>query len=123
MAIAQLPQQSSPGAHEGAHEGGGLQSSESCAKESWTRPFATGLLITAAVLVGKRKPKAGIAAAGIGAIVLLLDDPERAAALWQGIPSCLEAGKRLLSQAEGFVGELEIQRARLRSVVERARSR
>lgn len=117
MGFAQLPPQSSPGAHEGVLGGGQILS-----RESWTRPYATGLMITAAVLVGKGKPKAGIAAASIGAIVLLLDDPERAAALWHGIPSCLEAGKRLLSQAEGFVGELEIQKARLRSVVERVRS-
>lgn len=121
MAIAQLSQRI-PSANKPEGEWTNrAESLESC--EHWMRSLAVTSLITGAVLLARGRRKAGLVVSAAGTAMALLENPNQAASFWQSIPSRLQSGKRLLSQAEGFVEEMEIQKEKFFSLLDRARLR
>lgn len=119
MAIAQLPQRVQSTARESAYEWksriGSLKGTE-----KWTRPLAVGSLIAGAILLARGRRRAGIAASATGAAIALLEDPEHATAVWKRVPGYIQAAKRTIAQAEGFIEDLGKEGDKLRAFLEKA---
>jgi hypothetical protein len=82
---------------------------------SWQRAVAAGSLVAGACLFLAGRRRAALAVAAAGASVGLLEHPEAARELWEGLPGYLRKGQDFLVRVEDFVGEVTKQGSKIRS--------
>ena len=87
---------------------------------NWLRALAAGSLVTGAVLLLTGRRKAALTVSGLGAAVILAEDPEAMKELWHGVPDYLQDGHELLGRLEGVLDGITEQSTRVRQLVRRA---
>ena len=85
----------------------------------WMRILGAGSLFTGAMLLVGGKRKAALAAASVGTVLVMLEEPKNLASAWVAVPSYLQAGERLLDRLEGFAEQIAAQGHRVRGFVDR----
>lgn len=117
MAIAQLPQRVASAGERTSH-------ADSLDNSAFGLRFlAVSSLAAGAILLITGRRTAALGACAAAATMALIEDPRYAGNLWKSVPSCIQAGKRMLARVEGFVEDVEIQRERLHALVQRAQLR
>lgn len=87
---------------------------------TWLRAVAAGSLVTGAVLLLTGRRKAALTVSGLGAAVILAEDPEAMKELWHNVPDYLQDGHELLGRLEGVLEGISEQSSRVRQLVRRA---
>lgn len=87
---------------------------------TWLRAVAAGSFVAGAALLLTGRRKASLAASGIGAAVILTEDPEAMKELWKRVPEYLQDGHELLGRLEGVLDGISEQSGRVRQLVRRA---
>lgn len=87
---------------------------------TWLRALAAGSLVTAAALLLTGRKKAALTASGLGAAVILSEDPEAMKELWKHVPDLLQDGHEMLGRLEGVLDGITEQGGRVRQLVRRA---
>lgn len=87
---------------------------------SWSRVLAAGSLVVGAAFLLTGRKKAALAATGLGAAVVLAEDPEALKALWKRTPQYLRDGHELLDRLEGVADGIAEQGGRVRHLLQRA---
>ena len=84
------------------------------------RALAAGSLVASAALLLTGRRKAALTASGLGAAVILAEDPEAIKELWHSVPVYLQDGHELLGRLEGVLDGISEQSGRVRQLVRRA---
>lgn len=87
---------------------------------TWLRALAAGSLVAAAALLLTGRRKAALTASGLGAAVILSEDPEAIKELWHSVPNYLQDGHELLGRLEGVLDGISEQSGRVKQLVRRA---
>jgi len=87
---------------------------------TWLRALAAGSFIAGAALLLTGRRKAALTASGLGAAVILTEDPEAIKDLWQRVPDYLQDGHEMLGRLEGVLDGITEQGSRVRQLVRRA---
>ena len=87
---------------------------------TWLRAVAAGSLVTGAVLLLTGRRKAALTVSGLGAAVILAEDPGAMKDLWHNVPDYLQDGHELLGRLEGVLDGISEQSTRVRQLVRRA---
>ena len=87
---------------------------------TWLRALAAGSLVAGAALLLTGRRKAALTASGLGAAVILAEDPEAIKELWHAVPNYLQNGHELLGRLEGVLDGISEQSGRVRQLVRRA---
>ncbi|MHB8301466.1 MAG: hypothetical protein ACYDC6_01320 [Acidobacteriaceae bacterium] len=87
---------------------------------TWLRALAAGSFIAGAALLLTGRRKAALTASGLGAAVILTEDPDAIKELWQRVPNYLQDGHELLGRLEGVLDGITEQGGRVRQLVRRA---
>ncbi len=87
---------------------------------TWLRALAAGSLVAGAALLLTGRKKAALTASGLGAAVILAEDPDAMRQLWQCVPDYLQDGHELLGRLEGVLDGITEQGGRVRQLVRRA---
>jgi hypothetical protein len=87
---------------------------------TWLRALAAGSLVAAAALLLTGRKKAALTASGLGAAVILTEDPEAMKDLWKNVPGLLQDGHEMLGRLEGVLDGITEQGGRVRQLVRRA---
>ncbi|MEO6829939.1 MAG: hypothetical protein ABI164_09010 [Acidobacteriaceae bacterium] len=87
---------------------------------TWLRALAAGSLVAAAALLLTGRRKAALTASGLGAAVILAEDPEAIKELWHSVPNYLQDGHELLGRLEGVLDGISEQSGRVKQLVRRA---
>lgn len=87
---------------------------------TWLRAVAAGSLVSGAVLLLTGRRKAALTVSGLGAAVILAEDPEGIKELWHNVPDYLQDGHELLGRLEGVLDGISEQSSRVRQLVRRA---
>lgn len=87
---------------------------------TWLRAVAAGSFIVGAALLLTGRRKAALTATGLGAAVILTEDPGAVKDLWQRVPNYLQDGHDLLGRLEGVIDGITEQSGRVRQLVRRA---
>jgi hypothetical protein len=87
---------------------------------TWLRALAAGSLVAGAALLLTGRRKAALTASGLGAAVILAEDPDAMKQLWHCVPDFLQDGHELLGRLEGVLDGLSEQGGRVRQLVRRA---
>lgn len=87
---------------------------------TWLRALAAGSLVAGAALLLNGRKKAALTASGLGAAVILAEDPEAMKELWQRVPDYLQDGHEMLGRLEGVLDGITEQGSRVRQLVRRA---
>ncbi len=87
---------------------------------SWMRVLAAGSFVAGAAFLLTGRKKAALAVTGLGAAVVLAEDPEAVKALWNRAPQYLRDGHELLDRVEGVVDGVTEQGGRVRHLLRRA---
>lgn len=87
---------------------------------TWLRALAAGSLVAGAALLLTGRKKAALTASGLGAAVILAEDPEAVKQLWSSVPNYLQDGHELLGRLEGVLDGVAEQSGRVRQLVRRA---
>lgn len=87
---------------------------------TWLRALAAGSLVVGAALLLTGRKKAALTASGLGAAVILSEDPEAMKELWKHVPGFLQDGHELLGRLEGVLDGITEQGGRVRQLVRRA---
>ncbi len=87
---------------------------------TWLRAVAAGSFIAGAALLLTGRRKAALTASGLGAAVILTEDPAAVKELWQRVPDYLQDGHDLLGRLEGVIDGITEQSGRVRQLVRRA---
>lgn len=95
-----------------------LRSNES-EETNWTQIAAGGSLLAAGLLLLTGQRKAGFVAAAAGTTLVVLDQQDVIARIWNSLPGYVERVQGLLDQVQDSVEELAYQRERLRKVIHR----
>jgi hypothetical protein len=86
----------------------------------WLRILGAASLFTGAMLlIGGKRKKGALAAATVGTVLVMLEEPKNLASAWVAVPSYLQAGERLLDRLEGFAEQIAAQGHRVRGFVDR----
>jgi hypothetical protein len=85
----------------------------------WMRILGAASLFTGAMLLVGGKRKGALAAATMGTVLVMLEEPKNLASAWVAVPSYLQAGERLLDRLEGFAEQIAAQGHRVRGFVDR----
>jgi hypothetical protein len=85
----------------------------------WMRILGAGSLFTGAMLLVGGKRKAALAAASVGTVLVMLEEPKNLSSAWAALPSYLRAGERLLDRLEEFAEQIATQGHRVRGFVDR----
>jgi hypothetical protein len=86
---------------------------------NWTQVAAGGSLLAAGLLLLTGQRKAGFVAAAAGATLVVLDQQEVIAGVWNALPGYVNRVQVLLDQVKDSVEELAYQRERLNKVIHR----
>jgi len=87
---------------------------------TWLRALAAGSLVAGAALLLTGRRKAALTVSGLGAAVILAEDPEAMKELWQRVPNYLQDGHEMLGRLEGVLDGITEQSGRVRQLVRRA---
>lgn len=87
---------------------------------TWLRAIAAGSLVAGAALLLTGRKKAALTASGLGAAVILAEDPEAVKELWKRVPAFLQDGHELLGRLEGVLDGISEQGGRVRQLIRRA---
>ncbi len=87
---------------------------------TWLRALAAGSLVAGAALLLTGRKKAALTASGLGAAVILAEDPDAMKQLWQCVPDYLQDGHELLGRLEGVLDGITEQGGRVKQLVRRA---
>ncbi len=87
---------------------------------TWLRALAAGSLVAGAALLLTGRRKAALTASGLGAAVILAEDPDAMKQLWHCVPEYLQDGHELLGRLEGVLDGISEQTGRVRQLVRRA---
>lgn len=87
---------------------------------TWLRALAAGSLVAGAALLLTGRKKAALTASGLGAAVILAEDPEAVRDLWQRVPDYLQDGHELIGRLEGVLDGISEQGGRVRQLIRRA---
>jgi hypothetical protein len=87
---------------------------------TWMRAVAAGSLIAGAALLLTGRKRAALTVSGLGAAVMLTEDPEAVKEFWQRVPNYLQDGHDLLGRLEGVLDGITEQSGRVRQLVRRA---
>lgn len=87
---------------------------------TWLRALAAGSLVAGAALLLTGRRKAALTASGLGAAVILAEDPDAIKELWHSVPEYLQDGHELLGRLEGVLDGITEQSGRVRQLVRRA---
>lgn len=87
---------------------------------TWMRAIAAGALVTGAALLLSGRRKASLTVSGLGAAVILAEDPEAMKELWHNVPDYLQDGHELLGRLEGVLDGISEQSTRVRQLIRRA---
>jgi hypothetical protein len=85
----------------------------------WMRILGAGSLFAGAMLLVGGKRKAALAAASVGTVLVMLEEPKNLSSAWAALPSYLQAGERLLDRLEEFAEQIATQGHRVRGFVDR----
>ncbi|MGA2806585.1 MAG: hypothetical protein ABSE87_00550 [Terracidiphilus sp.] len=86
---------------------------------NWVGFAAGGTLVAAGLLLLAGQRRAGMVAAASGTALAMLDQKETLRAWWDALPGYIDDVQGLLSQVQGTVEELAVQRERLRRILAR----
>ena len=87
---------------------------------TWLRAIAAGSLVAGAALLLTGRKRAALTASGLGAAVILAEDPDAVKELWHRVPDYLQDGHELLGRLEGVLDGITEQGGRVRQLVRRA---
>jgi hypothetical protein len=87
---------------------------------TWMRALAAGSLVAGAALLLTGRKKAALTASGLGAAVILAEDPDAIKDLWGRVPDYLQDGHEMLGRLEGVLDGITEQGGRVRQLVRRA---
>jgi hypothetical protein len=87
---------------------------------TWLRALAAGSLVAGAALLLTGRKKAALTASGLGAAVILSEDPDAMKELWKHVPNFLQDGHEMLGRLEGVLDGITEQGGRVRQLVRRA---
>jgi hypothetical protein len=81
---------------------------------NWVRIAAGGTLLGGGLLLLTGNRRAGLAAAGAGTALAMLDQKKTVRVWWMLLPGYIDQAQRLLNQVQVTVDEIEVQREQLR---------